>query len=115
MVQITFIEKDGTEKTIDAPENWSLMEIAIEHKIKGIDGLCGGSLACATCHCYIHPDWKTRLEAQDNEMSEEEEDMLDVAFNVREESRLGCQVKVTQALDGLIVGLPGSTLPDASS
>lgn len=112
---ITFIEQDGTTKIVNAKENWSLMEIAVEHKIKGIDGLCGGSMACATCHCYIHPDWEDRVNAQDNEKSDEEEDMLDVAFSVTENSRLGCQVKVNQALDGLIVGLPGSTLPDASS
>jgi 2Fe-2S ferredoxin len=115
MVQITFIEQDGTDKTIDAKENWSLMEIALEHNIKGIDGLCGGSMACATCHCYIHPDWKSRVESQDNELSPEEEDMLDVAFHVTEHSRLGCQIKVTQAMDGLIVALPGSSLPDAFS
>lgn len=112
MPKITFIEKDGAQRIVDAAENWSLMEIAIEHKIKGIDGLCGGSLACATCHCYIPEDWKARVEAEDNDMSEEEEDMLDVAFDVRETSRLGCQIKVTDALDGLIIGLPGSDFPD---
>ena len=83
------------------------MQIAVEHGIKGIDGACGGAMACATCHCYIAPEWVDRVETQDNEKSEEEDDMLDVAFDVRETSRLGCQIKVTDELDGLTVGLPG--------
>lgn len=109
MTKVTFIEQDGTHKEVDAPENWSLMQIAVEHKIKGIEGSCGGSVACATCHCYIHPEWVTRVNSQDNEQSAEEEDLLDTATDVRETSRLGCQVKITSSLDGLIVGLPGTT------
>jgi 2Fe-2S ferredoxin len=107
MPKVTFIEKDGTQRVIEAEENWSLMQIAVEHGVRGIDGACGGAMACATCHCYIAPEWVARVEAADNEKSDEENDMLDVAFDVRETSRLGCQVKVTQELDGLRVGLPG--------
>ena len=109
MPKVTFIEKDGTPHEVDAPEHWSLMEVAVDNKIPGIDGLCGGSMACATCHCYIHPDWVARVQAAGNEFTEEEEDLLDVAFDVREGlSRLGCQVKLDETLDGLVVGMPGS-------
>lgn len=106
MPKITFIEADGQTKTIQAKANYSLMEIALEHGIKGIDGACGGVVACATCHCYIHPDWQSKVEAEDNEKTEEESDMLDVAFDERASSRLGCQIKVTDTLDGLVVALP---------
>lgn len=108
MPNITFIQKDGARIEIEAEDNWSIMQIALEHKVQGIDGACGGSMACATCHCYIDPAWQARVEAQDNEQSEEELDMLDMAFDVRETSRLGCQVKVNDALDGLVVALPGA-------
>ena len=108
MPKVTYLQPDGSAQEIDAEENWSLMQIAVEHKIKGIEGACGGSMACATCHVYIHPDWEDRVTAADNEQSEEEEDMLDMAFDVRDNSRLGCQVKVTNDLDGLIVALPGT-------
>ena len=88
------------------------MQVAVENKVEGIEGACGGSMACATCHVYIHPDWEERVTAQDNEQTEEEEDMLDVAFDVRETSRLGCQVKLNNALDGLVVALPGAEFKD---
>lgn len=110
MTNITFLLPDGTQRIVDAPENWSIMQIALEHKIPGIAGTCGGSMACATCHVYIHPDWAARVAAQDNEQSAEEIDMLDLAFDVRDTSRLGCQVKVNTALGGLIVALPGTKL-----
>ncbi len=108
MPKITFLRKDGTQKEIEADENWSIMQIALEHGIDEIEGACGGSMACATCHCYIDPAWKERVQAQDNEKSDEEEDMLDMASDVRESSRLGCQINLTSALDGLIVALPGT-------
>ncbi len=111
MPKITFIHKDKTETTINAPENWSIMQTAIENGIEEIEGACGGSMACATCHCYIKPEWVKRVEDEDNEMSAEEEDMLDVAFDVRKTSRLGCQIKLTEALDGLIVALPSPQDP----
>ncbi|MEZ5814282.1 MAG: 2Fe-2S iron-sulfur cluster-binding protein [Alphaproteobacteria bacterium] len=108
MPEITFLHTDGTQQTIDAEDNWSIMQVALEHKIKGIEGACGGAMACATCHIYIHPDWLERVSAEDNEKSEEEEDMLDIAFDIRTTSRLGCQIKLNEALDGLIVALPGT-------
>ena len=106
MPKINFILKNGETVEVDAKENHSLMEIALEHNIKGIDGACGGVMACATCHCYIHPDWQNRVETEDNEKTDEEADMLDVAYDERPSSRLSCQIKVTNALDGLIVALP---------
>src|SRR5690606_24982595 len=111
MPKITFIHANGSQTEIEASENWSIMQIAVDQGIDEIEGACGGAMACATCHCYIHPDWEDRVVAEDNEKSEEEEDMLDTAFDVRETSRLGCQVKITNALDGLVIGLPGSDWP----
>lgn len=108
MPKITFLHKDGSEQTIEANENSSIMETAVDNGVKGIEGSCGGSMACATCHVYIHPEWAQRVIAQDNEQSEEEEDTLDLAFNLKDTSRLGCQIKLTSALDGLIVALPGT-------
>jgi ferredoxin, 2Fe-2S len=108
MPKITFLQPDGSQQTIDADENISIMQTAVENKIPGIEGNCGGSMACATCHCYVHPDWKARVEGEDNEQSDEEIDILDTAYDVRDESRLGCQIKLTDALDGLIVALPGT-------
>lgn len=106
MPRITFLHKDGRETTIDAPENTSIMEAAVDNGIDEIEGACGGAMACATCHCYIHPEWEERVIAQDNEKTDEEEDMLDLAIDVRDTSRLGCQVRLTQELDGLVVALP---------
>lgn len=108
MPKITFLHKDGSHQEVDAPENWSLMHTAVENKVTGIEGACGGCMSCATCHVYIHPDWMARVTAEDNEQSPEEQDLLDTAFDVRETSRLGCQIKLTSALDGLIVALPGT-------
>ena len=108
MPKITFIRKDNSRTEIDAPENWSIMQVAVDHGIEEIEGACGGAMACATCHCYIDPTWEARVVAEDNEKSDEEEDMLDTAYDVRPTSRLGCQVRLTEALDGLIIALPGS-------
>lgn len=74
--------------------------------VPGIEGVCGGSMACATCHVHIHPDWAARVEAAGNEKTEEETDTLEMASNVCEFSRLSCQIEVTEALDGLVVVLP---------
>ena len=108
MPTITFIHTDGTEKQVDAPLGLSLMEVAVKENIEAIEGACGGGLACATCHLYVHPDFKTQTMPEDGEISEDEEDMLDLAFDIRESSRLCCQIIVTEDLDGLKVALPGS-------
>ncbi len=110
MPTITVIEKDGTSKQITADDGWSLMEILRDAGFEAIEGACGGSMACATCHLYIHPDWADRVAAQDNEQTGEEEDMLDLAFDLTEYSRLGCQIRMNKELDGLIVAMPGAKI-----
>lgn len=108
MSSITVIAKDGSQRTIKAQEGWSLMEIARDAGVAEIEGVCGGSMACATCHMVIHPDWAARVEAAGNEKTGEEEDMLDLAHQVRETSRLGCQIRMSDALDGLVFAVPGA-------
>ncbi|MGD1876320.1 MAG: ferredoxin family 2Fe-2S iron-sulfur cluster binding protein [Kiloniellaceae bacterium] len=101
MPKLTFIEKDGNRKEVDAPVGLSVMEIAHKYDVD-IEGACEGSLACATCHVIVAPDWYGKL----GEPSEDEEDMLDLAFGLKPTSRLGCQIVMTEELDGLVVELP---------
>lgn len=108
MPKITFFQKDGAMREIDAEENWSIMQVAVDQGIEGIPGKCGGNIGCATCHVYIHPDWMQKVVAQDNEQSEAEQDLLDTAYDVTETSRLGCQIRLTKALDGLVVAVAGA-------
>ena len=110
MPQMTFIMKDGKEFLADAPVGLSVMEVAHHNKMYEIEGSCGGSLACATCHVYVHPDWHDKVMPEEGELSEDEEDMLDLAFDLRKTSRLSCQIIMEEELDGLIVALPGSKL-----
>ena len=104
MPKITFIERGGARREVDAPVGMSVMEVARRHDID-IEGACEGSLACSTCHVIVDPEWYGRL----REASEEEEDMLDLAFNLTRTSRLGCQIIINEELDGLIVQLPAAT------
>ncbi len=104
MVKITFVEADGNRREIDAPEGLSLLEVAHKNGID-LEGACEGSLACSTCHVIVDPKYFAGLD----EASEEEEDMLDLAFGLTHTSRLGCQIKVTQELDGMTVTLPSAT------
>jgi 2Fe-2S ferredoxin len=99
-----FVERDGTRREVDAPLGRSVLEIARRHDID-IEGACDGSLACSTCHVVVDPDWYDLL----REASEDEEDMLDLAFNLTRTSRLGCQIVITEELDGLTVALPAPT------
>jgi 2Fe-2S ferredoxin len=101
MPRITFIDRDGKRHDVDAKVGDSLMEIGRDAGL-AIEGACEGAMACSTCHVIVEPEWLDRLEI----MGEDEEDMLDLAFGVGERSRLGCQVDVTDALDGLVVRLP---------
>ncbi|HIF25014.1 MAG TPA: 2Fe-2S iron-sulfur cluster binding domain-containing protein [Micavibrio sp.] len=112
MPTITFIYPDGSRKDVDAPIGLSLMEIAQKHDIEEIEGACGGAMACATCHMYIHPEWEEKCLQGEDARSEEEEDMLDLAFDVRDNSRLGCQIMMTEDLDGLVVALPGAEVAE---
>ena len=104
MPKMIFIERDGTPREVDAPLGLSVLEIAHRHKID-IEGACEGSLACSTCHVIIDPEWYDLLESA----SDDEEDMLDLAFGLTHTSRLGCQIKITPELDGLTVSLPSAT------
>ena len=104
MPKMVFIEKNGNRKEVDAPIGLSVMEIAHRHDVD-IEGACDGSLACSTCHVIVEPAWSGKLD----EASEDEEDMLDLAFGLEETSRLGCQIIMSEALDGLTVKLPAET------
>jgi 2Fe-2S ferredoxin len=104
MPKMTFIERDGTRREVDAPIGYSVLEIAHKHDVD-IEGACEGSLACSTCHVIVDAMWSKKLEAP----TEDEEDMLDLAFGLTQTSRLGCQIVMTEALDGLVVKLPAAT------
>ena len=102
MAKITFIQPDGRAQTVEGEPGMTVMETAKKHLVEGIEAECGGACACATCHVYVDDQWRERV----GPPAEMEEDMLDFAFDVRESSRLSCQIKVTQELDGLIVRVP---------
>lgn len=102
MPKITYVEHNGTEHTVDGEVGSTVMETAIKNMVPGIEAECGGACACATCHVYIDEEW-TPVTGEPEPM---EEDMLDFAFDVRPNSRLSCQIKVTNELDGLRVTVP---------
>ena len=104
MPKMTFVERDGNRRTVDAPLGLSVLEVAHKHGVD-IEGACEGSLACSTCHVIIDPAWFPKLAKP----TEDEEDMLDLAFGLEQTSRLGCQIVMTAALDGLEVKLPAAT------
>ena len=102
MPRITFVDVDGEARTVDAEIGATVMETAIANDIPGILASCGGACACATCHVYVDDAWWEML----SQRTDEEEDMLDTAHDVRPTSRLSCQIKVVEALDGLRVQTP---------
>jgi ferredoxin, 2Fe-2S len=102
MVNINFISSKGVLQKADAVAGETLMECAKKNEIHEIEAECGGGCSCATCHVYIHKEWLDKLEKP----SEMEEDMLDFAFNVKENSRLSCQIKIEDVLDGLTLETP---------
>ena len=102
MAKIIYIDHDGTERPIDVKTGLTVMEGAVKHNIPGIDADCGGACACATCHVYVDPEWLDKV----GTASAMEESMLDFAEGVEPNSRLSCQIKVTDELDGLIVRTP---------
>ena len=104
MPKMTFIQPDGKPLEVDAPIGLSVLEIAHKHGID-IEGACEGSLACSTCHVIVDPGWYGKLP----DAKPDEEDMLDLAFGLTRTSRLGCQLIMTEALDGLTVRLPTAT------
>jgi len=104
MPKMTFIQRDGSRREVEAPIGLSVLEIAHRNDID-IEGACEGSLACSTCHVIVDPEWYELLK----EATEDEEDMLDLAFGLTQTSRLGCQIIMTEELDGLTVRLPQAT------
>ena len=104
MPKLTFVFPDGHEKVLDVPAGISVMEAAHRFDVP-LEGACEGSLACSTCHVIVDPAWYPKLK----DASEDEEDMLDLAFGLTHTSRLGCQIMMSEALDGLRVTLPPAT------
>lgn len=104
MPKLIFVDSEGNRKEVDAPLGLSVLEVAHKNGVD-LEGACEGSLACSTCHVVVAQEWFDKLA----EASEEEEDMLDLAFGLTHTSRLGCQIKMTEELDGLVVTVPGGT------
>ncbi len=104
MTKVVFIERNGHAKTVKAANNTTLLQVAHAHDID-MEGACEGSLACSTCHVIVAEDWFKKLP----EASANEEDMLDLTYGVTRNSRLACQITVTDKLDGLTVSLPATT------
>jgi ferredoxin, 2Fe-2S len=102
MAKITYIDAGGVARTVDGEIGSTVMETAIKNGVPGIEAECGGACACSTCHVYVDEAWREKT----GEPSPMEEDMLDFAFDVKPNSRLSCQIKVTEALDGLVVTTP---------
>ena len=102
MPKITYIDSGGNKRTAEAEIGATVMETAIKNGVPGIEAECGGACSCSTCHVYVDEAWR----AATGEPAPMEEDMLDFAFDVRPNSRLSCQIKVSEALDGLVVSTP---------
>ncbi len=102
MANITFIQPDGKSVVVSADAGLTVMEAAKKNLVAGIEAECGGACACATCHVYVDAAWRAKV----GKASEMEADMLDFAFDVRDESRLACQIKISAALDGLVLRVP---------
>lgn len=102
--KVTYVESDGKAHTITLREGWSLMEGAVKHRVPGIDADCGGACACATCQVYVDAAWEDKLPPR----TDMEETMLDFAPQRQANSRLSCQLRMSAALDGIVVRLPGS-------
>jgi len=104
MVRITYFDREGSERTVDVQPGMSLMQGAKQHAVDGIDADCGGACICATCHVYVDPEWQERVGGR----TPIEDATIEFAEDVEPNSRLACQVKVTEELDGLVVRIPAS-------
>ena len=104
MPKITYIDHSGKERVVEVPVGWTVMEGAVKNRVPGIDADCGGACACATCQVYVAPEWQAKLPPK----SDMEETMLDFAPDVRPNSRLSCQIRMSAALDGIVLNLPKS-------
>ena len=102
MPKITYIDSAGNSKTVEVEKGLTVMEGATQNNVPEIDADCGGSMACATCHVYVKEEWFNKLPKKEDG----EEDMLDMAFEPKKNSRLSCQILVTEELDGLVVSIP---------
>ena len=102
MTKITYIDASSASRWVEAQDGSTVMETALRNSVPGIEAECGGACACATCHVYVADEWSATV----GKASQMEEDMLDFAADVRSTSRLSCQIKVTPALDGLVVSTP---------
>jgi len=102
MAKITFNTHDDKTYTVDVQNGLTVMECAVQNEVPGIDADCGGGMACATCHVYVKEEWLNKLPAKEDG----EEDMLDMAFEAKSNSRLSCQIIVSDELDGLVVNIP---------
>ena len=102
MAKITYITNNNKNYTIDVDNGLTVMEGAVQNDIPGIDADCGGGMACATCHVYVKEEWLDKLPKKEDG----EEDMLDMAFEPKQNSRLSCQLTVSDDLDGLVVNIP---------
>ena len=102
MAKITYITHDNQNHTIEVQNGLTVMEGAVQNDIPGIDADCGGGMACATCHVYVNEEWFDKIPAREDG----EEDMLDMAFEPKKNSRLSCQITISNELDGLIVNIP---------
>jgi len=102
MAKITYISHEGKKNTVEVPNGLSVMEGALQNNIEGIDADCGGSMACATCHVYVPENWYDKIE----KIHDAEQDMLDMAYEPKKNSRLSCQIIVSNDLDGLEIITP---------
>jgi ferredoxin, 2Fe-2S len=102
MVAVTFVQPDGVPATVDIAIGTTLRDGALSAMIEGVVGMCGGTMSCATCHCYISEEWLTKLAP----MTAQERDVLELAIDVRPNSRLACQIEIDPALEGLLVTVP---------
>ena len=106
MTKITYIEHNGTPHTVDVENGLTVMEGALQNNVPGIDADCGGGMACATCHVYVKDEWFDKI----NKKNEGEDDMWDQAFEPKKNSRLSCQITVSDEIDGLVVDLPSKQI-----
>lgn len=104
MGKVTYIEFNGSEHTVDLGDGLSIMEGAVSNNIRGINGDCGGQRACATCHVFVDPAWIDKV----GTMSEQENELLELAPERGETSRLSCQIAMSSELDGIVVRMPES-------
>ena len=102
MAKITYVTHDNQIHTVEVKNGLTVMEGAVQNDIPGIDADCGGGMACATCHVYVKEDWFDKIPPKEDG----EEDMLDMAFEPKKNSRLSCQITISNELDGLIVNIP---------